>query len=69
MFGACFGNDDFSHSPIDVRSAIKALDVIVLFAQKGFDMGVQLGDLGDEKCDVGEQLLDNEFVMRSQVPA
>ncbi len=67
--GACFGNDDFSHSLIDARSAIKALDVIVLFAQKGFDMGVQLGDLGDEKCDVGEQLLDNEFVMRSQVPA
>ena len=32
-------------------------------------MGVQLGDLGDEKCHVVEQLLDDEFVMRSQVPA
>jgi hypothetical protein len=52
--GARFGNDDLSQSPIDTRSAIKPIDIIVFFAQKGFDIGVQFGDLGNENCDVGE---------------
>ena len=34
------GNDDLGHSPIDARSAIKPIDVIVLFARNGFDTGV-----------------------------
>lgn len=67
--GACFGDNDLSHSPIDAWSAIKPIDVIILFAQKGFDMGIQLGDLGNENCDGGEKLLNNESVMRSQVSA
>ena len=37
-----------------MRSAIKPIDIIVLFAQKGFDIGIQLGDLGNENSDVGE---------------
>lgn len=38
--GACFGKDDLSHSPIDARGAIKPIDIVVLFAQKGFDIGI-----------------------------
>jgi hypothetical protein len=67
--GACFGKMISASRRLMPGVAIKPIDIVVLFAQKGFDIGIQLGDLGNENSDVGEQLLNNESVMRSQISA
>ena len=56
--GAGLGDDHFGYPPVDARSAIQAIDVVIVFAQQSFDVCVQLRNLQGEECDVGQQLFD-----------
>lgn len=49
---AGFGDDDFGYTPVDAWSAIQTVDVIIVFAQQGFDVRVQLRDLNSKEPNV-----------------
>ena len=49
---AGLGDDDFDHTPVDAWSAIQTVDLIIVFAQQGLDVRVQLRDLNSKEPNV-----------------
>jgi hypothetical protein len=49
---AGLGDDDFGHAPVNAWRAIQTVDIIVIFAQQGFDVRVQLRDLYSKEPNV-----------------